>query len=80
MHKAKKEGKITLNILRMNLNFKGTKIILANFIDSARLVVTGWANFWDIKEDSGVLNVLEILKEECHFLKKSQRGVLFLKH
>ena len=37
----------------MNLNFKGTKIILGNFIDSARLVVTVWANFWDIKEDSG---------------------------
>ena len=38
----------------MNLNFKGTKIILASFIDTASLVVTGWANFWDIKEDSGV--------------------------
>ena len=37
----------------MNLNLKGTKILLASFINSARLFVTSQTNFWDINQDLG---------------------------
>ena len=60
----------------MNLYLKGTKILLASFINSARLVVTGRADFWDINKNLGGSDMLKILKEARYFLKlyKSSRS------